>query len=203
MSFYQRFILPRLIHMGMNRHDLEPYRERAASRAAGRVLEIGIGPGLNVPFYGGAVEEVIGLDPSAPLLAMARRRPTMRLSIQFVEGSAELIPLEDQSIDTVVTTWTLCSIGDPVQALAEVRRVLRPNGVLVFAEHGRAPEPSVERWQNRLTPIWKRVAGGCHLNRPIGDLIERGGFRTERLENSYIPGPRALTFMYEGSARRR
>jgi ubiquinone/menaquinone biosynthesis C-methylase UbiE len=203
MSFYQCFVLPRLIHLGMNRNDLAPYRARAAAGAAGRVLEIGIGSGLNMPFYGEAIREVIGLDASAPLLAMARRRRHLRPRVELIEATAESIPLEDRSIDTIVITWTLCSIGDPLRALGEMRRVLRGDGLLVFAEHGRAPDPRVERWQDRLTPIWSRVAGGCHLNRPIGDLIERGGFRIEHIENAYIPGPRPLTFMYEGSARPR
>jgi ubiquinone/menaquinone biosynthesis C-methylase UbiE len=203
MGFYQNQILPRLIHLAMGQEDLKAYRGRVVARAAGRVLEIGIGSGLNMPFYGNSVKEVIGLDPSAQLLAMAQRAVRPRIPIEFIEGSAEVIPLEDQSVDAVLTTWTLCSIPDAARGLREMRRVLKVGGVLLFAEHGRAPEAGVRWWQDRLTPVWKRLGGGCHLNRPIGDLIASAGFRLERLENSYIRGPRPLTYMYEGSARPR
>jgi len=203
MGFYQTRILPRLIHLAMGQEDLKAYRGRVVSAAAGRVLEIGIGSGLNMPFYGTGVSEVIGLDPSAPLLTMARRSVRPDVPIELVEASAEAIPLEDRSVDAVLTTWTLCSIPDPLRALGEMRRVLKVGGVLLFAEHGRAPQAGVRWWQDRLTPVWKRLGGGCHLNRPIGDLIAAAGFRIERLENSYIRGPRPLTYMYEGSARPR
>jgi SAM-dependent methyltransferase len=203
MGFYRNRILPRLIHCAMGQEELDAYRGRAVGTAAGRVLEIGIGSALNLPFYGGDVRQVIGLDPSAPLLAMARKAARPNLPIEFIEASAEAIPLEDASVDTVLTTWTLCSIPDAMRALGEMRRVLKPGGLLLFAEHGRAPEARVRRWQDRLTPIWKRLGGGCHLNRPIADLIGSAGFRLERLENSYMRGPRPLTYMYEGSARPR
>jgi len=203
MGFYQNQILPRLIHSAMRREDLKAYRQRVVSAAAGRVLEIGIGSGLNMPFYGAGVTEVIGLDPSAQLLAMAQRVVRPGIPIDFIEGSAESIPLENASVDTVLTTWTLCSIPDAARALREMRRALRPGGVLLFAEHGRAPEAGVRWWQDRLTPLWKWLGGGCHLNRPIGDLIASAGFRLDRLENSYLGRPRPLTYMYEGSARPR
>ncbi len=123
-------------------------------------------------------------------------RPT-----EFLDASAESIPLDDNSVDTVVTTWTLCSIPDVQQALAEMRRVLRPGGWLLFVEHGRSPDPAVVRWQNRINPLWKRIGGGCHLNRPIATLIDSSGFRIERLETGYARGPRTMTYMYEGGAR--
>jgi ubiquinone/menaquinone biosynthesis C-methylase UbiE len=122
--------------------------------------------------------------------------------VLFIEGSAEAIPLEDQSVDTVVTTWTLCSVRDVRRALQEARRVLRPSGRLLFVEHGRSSDERVRRWQDRLTPIWTRVAGGCHLNRPIDRLIEDAGLRIEQLQTDYMSGPRPMTFMYEGRARR-
>jgi ubiquinone/menaquinone biosynthesis C-methylase UbiE len=203
MGFYRNRILPRLIHLGMGQEDLKAYRGRVASAAAGRVLEIGIGSGLNMPFYGGNMTDLIGLDPSAQLLTMARRSIRPDIPIKLIEASAEAIPLEDRSVDAVLTTWTLCSIPDAPRALAEMRRVLKVGGVLLFAEHGRAPQAGVRWWQDRLTPVWKRLGGGCHLNRPIGDLIAAAGFRVERLENNYIRGPRPLTYMYEGSARPR
>jgi ubiquinone/menaquinone biosynthesis C-methylase UbiE len=202
MGFYQDRIVPCLILLAMRQSILTAYRSRVVSAAAGRVLEVGIGSGLNLPFYDESVKYVIGLDPSHRLLAMARwaaRRAATRL--QLVDGSAETVPLEDHSVDTVVTTWTLCSIPDAGRALREMRRVLDPSGRLLFVEHGRAPEQAVRWWQDRLTPMWKYLAGGCHLNRAIRDLIENAGFRIERLDSGYMRGPRPMTFMYEGSAR--
>ena len=132
---------------------------------------------------------------------MARTIRTLGPSIEFVEGVAEAIPLPDHSVDTVVTTWTLCTIQDVTRALTEMRRVLKPGGRLLFAEHGRSSEPRVVRWQDRLTPIWKQIGGGCHLNRPIEQLIREAGFRVERLQTGYMKGPKPMTFMYEGVAR--
>jgi len=186
----------------MRNKTLVPYRSRIVSLAQGRVLEIGIGSGLNLPFYSSVAEQVIGLEPSAKLLAMASRAGlTASRRLELIEGSAEMIPLENASIDTVVTTWTLCSIPAVRAALGETRRVLKPSGRLLFVEHGRAPDPSVRWWQDRLTPIWKRIGGGCHLNRAINSLIQDAGFVFEKLEIGYIRGPNPMTFMYEGSAR--
>ena len=204
MGFYQDHILPYLIHLAMRRQDFAPYRERVLANAQGRVLEIGIGSGLNLPFYAQRAQQVIGLDPSARLLAMARRcGRRLEGAIELVEGSAEAVPLENRSVDTIVTTWTLCSIPDARRALAEMRRVLRPGGRLLFVEHGLAPDPKVRWWQDRLTPAWKRVGGGCHLNRAIAQLIEESGFQFERLDTGYMRGPKPMTFMYEGRARLR
>lgn len=202
MSFYQRHVLPRLLHLAMRQEALLPFRERVIGTAEGRVLEIGIGSGLNLPLYGPAVRTVIGLEPSPELLRMARGRAAgAPVPVELLEASAEAVPLEDASIDTVVTTWTLCTIPDTSRALAEMRRVLKPGGALLFVEHGRAPEPSVARWQDRLDPLWRRAAGGCHLNRKIDDLIAGGGFRIDTLANTRLPGPRTHTFLYEGRAR--
>lgn len=201
MGFYNDVILPRLCDLAMRNKDLRPYRERVIGAAEGRVMEIGIGSGRNLPFYRPPVKEVLALDPAPKLIAMARRAPHPDLPVNFIEGSAEAIPLDDNSVDTVVTTWTLCSISQAAIALAEMRRVLRPSGKLLFAEHGRAPDKNVRRWQDWLTPAWKRIGGGCHLNRPIRTMIESAGFRIDRVETSYMPGPKPMTFMYEGSAR--
>lgn len=203
MGFYQDQIVPLLINASMRQKNLAAYRNRIVSAAEGRVLEIGIGSGLNLPFYSSNARQ-IGLDPSPKLLAMARRasRSDSR-SVELIEGSAESIPLEDASADTVVTTWTLCGIPDAPRALRDMRRVLRPPGRVLFVEHGRAPDPKVVWWQDRLTPVWKRVGGGCHLNRAIGALIEDAGFQFDRLETGYMRGPEPMTFMYEGSARPR
>jgi SAM-dependent methyltransferase len=203
MGLYDRLLLPRLLALAMRTPELVPYRQRVASAASGRVLEMGIGPALNLPFYGPEVTSVIGIDPSPALLAMAgARRSEVPFPVDLLEGTAEALPLDDASVDSVVTTWTLCSVADPIRALREARRVLRPGGRLLFVEHGRAPEPRVSRWQDRLTPLWKRVAGGCHLNREIGGLISAAGFRMERLDTGYMRGPRVMTFMYSGQARK-
>jgi ubiquinone/menaquinone biosynthesis C-methylase UbiE len=204
MGFYQDQIVPLLINLSMRQKNLTAYRSRVVPAAEGRVLEIGIGSGLNLPFYSSNARQVIGLDPSAMLLAMARRssRAASRY-VEFIEGSAEKIPLDSGSFDTVVTTWTLCSIPAAPKALREMHRVLKPGGRLLFVEHGRAPESNAQWWQDRLTPIWKRLGGGCHLNRAISSLIEDAGFQFERLETGYMRGPKPMTFMYEGSARPR
>jgi ubiquinone/menaquinone biosynthesis C-methylase UbiE len=203
MGFYQDQIVPLLINLSMRQKNLVAYRDRIVPAATGRVLEIGIGSGLNLPLYSPSVQHVIGLDPSPRLLEMARGAQRRNLPVDFIEGSAEGIPLEKASIDTVVTTWTLCSIPDADRALRETHRVLKPAGRLLFVEHGRAPDPNVVWWQDRLTPIWKRLGGGCHLNRAIGSLIEGAGFQFERLETGYMRGPKPMAFMYEGSARPR
>ena len=202
MGYYERQVLPRLVHLSMRQDRFLVYRHRVVSGAKGRVLEIGVGSGLNLALYTDIVERVIGIDTSPQLLSKARhvlRRDD--LSIELIEGSAEMLPLKDASMDTVVTTWTLCTIPDVHRALGEMRRVLRPSGALLFVEHGRSPDALVKRWQDRLTPAWKRLAGGCHLNRPIGQLLERSGFGIERLDTGYMKGPRPMTFMYEGRAR--
>ncbi|SEE38023.1 Methyltransferase domain-containing protein [Rhizobiales bacterium GAS188] len=202
MGFYSDIILPRLCHLSMRNRRFLPYRQRVIGAAEGRVLEIGIGSGLNLPFYGAPVREVLGLEPSPQLIAMARRRAeASAVPVTLVEGSAEAIPLDAKSIDTVVTTWTLCTIPQAANALAEMRRVLKPSGKLLFIEHGLAPDLGVRNWQNRLTPAWKFISGGCHLNRPIQTMIESAGFRCDRLETGYMPGPKPMAFIYEGSAR--
>jgi ubiquinone/menaquinone biosynthesis C-methylase UbiE len=204
MGFYTERILPRLIDVAMRYEDLAPYRRRVAAGAWGQVLEVGIGSGLNLPWYDrAAVKEIVGLDPSPRLIEMARRRAeALGVPLTLVEGSAEAIAVGDASIDAVVMTWTLCSIVDPPQALAEIRRILRPGGELLFVEHGMAPDKGVAAWQNRLTPVWKHVAGGCHLNRDMARLVEDAGFTTTALRRGYMPGaPRPFAFMYEGRAR--
>jgi ubiquinone/menaquinone biosynthesis C-methylase UbiE len=205
MGFYQDQIVPLLINLAMRNKRTVEYRGRVVPAAEGRVLEIGIGSGLNLPFYGRGVQQVIGLEPSPKLLDMARRAAGAQArAVDLIEGSAESIPLDRASVDTVVTTWALCSIPDASRALTEMRRVLKPGGQLLFVEHGRAPEPNVVWWQDRLTPAWKCVGGGCHLNRVIAEMIEGAGFGFDRLQTGYMRGgPRAVAFMYEGSARPR
>ena len=204
MGFYTDRVVPLLIDLSMRNKLLRPYRQRVIGAAEGRVLEIGIGSGLNLPLYGANVARITGLDPSPRLLAKARESALgLSAPAALIEGSAEAIPLDAASVDTVVTTWTLCSIPDAPSALAEMRRVLSPAGRLLFVEHGRAPDAHVRWWQDRLTPMWRRIGGGCHLNRAISDLITGAGFRIERLDTGYMRGPKPMTFMYEGSAQPR
>lgn len=204
MGVYRDHILPYLVHLAMRRGLFAEYRRRVVGGASGRVLEIGMGSGLNLPFYAPTAAHVVGLDPSRTLLAMARRRRRkVPIPAHLLEGSAEALPLDAHSVDSIVVTWTLCSVPDVHRALSELRRVLKREGRLLFVEHGRSPDPDVSRWQDRLTPLWKRVAGGCHLNRSIGTLIEEAGFRLEQISTSYASGPRAMTWMYEGVARPR
>ena len=203
MGVYDRWVLPRLIDLAMRNHLVRAYRLRVVPQARGRVLEIGIGSGLNLPIYGARVQRLYGLDPSATLLGMTRKRLRgAPCRVELLERGAEAIPLDDGSVDSVVTTFTLCSVADPLQALREMRRVLRPGGMLLFAEHGLAPEPNVQRWQRRLTPGWRRIAGGCHLDRKMDALIAQAGFAIDELVAEYARGPRPMAYIYAGRARR-
>jgi len=201
VSVYETWILPPIIDLVMRQKHLADYRSRVVGAARGRVLEVGVGSGLNFPYYGDQVEHVFGLDPSPRLLAIATQRAAAaRIPIDLALGSATAIPLGDSSVDTIVMTWTLCSIPDPAAALREMRRVLKPGGRLLFVEHGLSPEPDVVRWQHRLTPVWRRVAGGCHLDRKMDELMRAAGFDLSQLQTGYAPGPRPMTFMYQGCA---
>jgi ubiquinone/menaquinone biosynthesis C-methylase UbiE len=204
MGVYSKWILPPLLHLAMGQKDLRAYRQRIVPAARGRVLEIGIGSGLNLPFYGSDVTVVIGVDPSLELLRMAETKGrSTAFAVDLVSRSAEELPFEDASVDTVVMTWTLCSIPNPQAALREMRRVLKPGGDLLFVEHGLSPDPGVAAWQHRLTPIWKRIGGGCHLDRDVSGLLQSAGWELPDLKTGYMRrGPRPMTFMYEGRARR-
>lgn len=202
MSVYQKWILPRLLDLAMRNKEATRYRSQIVPEARGTILEIGVGSGLNLPFYGLGVERLYGLDPSEELLTMARKKArAIAFPIDFLACSGEEIPLADGSVDTVVTTWTLCSIPDPVQALQEMRRVLKPGGTLLFAEHGFAPEARVQGWQRRLNPLWSRMAGGCNLNRKMDRLIRTAGFRIVELKMEYAKGPRPMSYVYSGRAQ--
>ena len=202
MGFYGNWLFPRLLDCVMQQKQMLPFRQRIGLAASGRVLEVGIGSGLNLPFYAGPIDRVIGVDPSPELLRFAEKRASQAsVPIELLRGDGEALPIEDRSIDTAVVTFTLCTVCNPAATLGEVRRVLKPGGRLLFAEHGRAPEASVARWQDRITPVWKHVAGGCHLNRKPDDLIRSAGFAVEALETGYLKGPRPMGFVYAGSAR--
>jgi ubiquinone/menaquinone biosynthesis C-methylase UbiE len=201
MSLYSRFVLPPILDLVMKDKRLRERREGLVPKAHGAVLEIGIGSGLNLPFYDASrVRQLCALDPSHELLAMARQKAhRLNIEVELVRQSAERLPFPDMRFDCALLTWTLCSIPDPAAALAEIRRVLKPGGELLFIEHGLAPDPGVARWQHRLTPLWRPLAGGCHLDRRM-DALVRGAFPTVELETFYLEGPRFLTYMYQGRA---
>jgi SAM-dependent methyltransferase len=203
MGLYRKYVFPRLIELAMSNSQLEPFRAKVVSGARGVTLELGIGSGLNLPFYGQAVTQLFGVEPSPELAALARARSAaVSRPVELLLQSAEdPLPLPDASVDTVVVTWALCSIPEPVRALREARRVLRRDGELLFVEHGRAADPGLRRWQERLNPLWKVIAGGCNMNRATDEVIRAGGFRIEDLSQTFLPGPKILTYTYQGRAR--
>lgn len=202
MGLYANHILPFLIDVSMRKERVARLRRGWIPRARGEVLEIGIGSGLNLPYYSAEVSRVRGIDPSIELQRRARSRvAAARFPVDFHEQPADRpFPFPGESFDTVVVTFALCSIADASAALREMARVLRPDGSLLFIEHGRAPDARIACWQDRLTPCWKRFAGGCHLNRKVDGLIAAAGFRITELQAGYLPGPRFTTFIYQGCA---
>ena len=200
---YDTHVLPHLIDMVMRAPMATRERSDLIPRARGVVLEIGAGSGLNVPYYAAGVEKLYHLEPSAKLVDKARRRAQHApFPVEFLGLEGEDIPLPRDHVDTVVCTWVLCSIPGVREALQEMYRVLKPGGRLLFVEHGRAPEPGVARWQDRLTPPWSVCAGGCHLNRRPDLLIQEAGFVMERLDQGYLDGPKFLTYHFKGLARK-
>ncbi len=201
-SWYDRNILPWLLDMACGISPVRRQRAKVVPHATGHVLEIGIGTGLNAHHYDkDKAHTIVGLDPALRMHRLAAKRiAEAGLKIELVGLSAERIPYPDHTFDSVLMTYTLCSIPDPVSALKEMHRVLKPEGRLIYCEHGKAPDASVHRWQNRLTPWWKKIAGGCHLNRDIPSLLREAGFGCELIETMYLPGPRPLTYNYWGLA---
>ncbi len=203
MGIYARHIGPRFVNCLCSADDIAAERRKVVPHASGIVLEIGIGPGLNLQFYDPArVERVIGVDPSASFLRLGRERHRASpVPLEIIQASAEALPLEDASVDTAVITYTLCSVDDPEQALREVRRVLTPEGRLLFLEHGLSDEPAVALWQHRLNPLWRRLAVGCNLNRPVAPLLEGAGFAIRSINRHYLDGaPRPVGFLCQGMA---
>lgn len=202
MGLYDRYLLPHLIDFACGMGEVMQARAQLVPQAHGRVLEIGIGSGLNLEFYDAAkVSAIVGVDPSAAMQRLAKARAArIDIPVQMIALELGQIQAADASFDSIVCTFTLCTIPDAVAALREMRRVLKPGGRLLFCEHGQSPEPSVLRWQNRLTPLWKPLAGGCHLNRDIAALIDTAGFRIGQLQNRYLQGPRPMTYLYQGWA---
>ena len=205
MGFYADTIVPRLVTCACGTKPILKQREKVVPEARGRVLEIGMGAGHNLPYYRkDQVERVVGIDPCSTSWALAQpRAKTLGVPLEFIVGSAESMRLPDESFDTVLMTYSLCTIPDAQAALYEIRRVLKPDGRLVFCEHGEAPDAAVARWQQRVNPLWRRLLGGCNLNRPITRWITDAGFSIRKLDQMYLPGtPRIVGFNVWGSAER-
>ena len=205
MGVYDTYVLPHLIDLACGSGDISAQRQKIVPLATGRVLEVGMGPGLNLPFYDRTeVELVWALEPSEGMRRKAAAAiDASDLDVRWMDLPGEEIPLDDNSVDTVVLTYTLCTIADPVRALEQMRRVLRRGGRVLFSEHGEAPDESVRKWQHRIDPIWTRLAGGCHITRPIPQLIESGGFHLVDVESGYLPGAKVASYNSWGIARPR
>ena len=202
MGIYNKYVLPKLVHVVCGQKPSMRQREKVVPLAQGQVLEIGIGSGLNIPFYDAAkVTHLWGLEPSVEMWEIAQKNAeTHHLDAEFLQSGAESIPLDNNCADTVVMTYTMCTIPDINTAMDEIRRVLKPGGKLIFCEHGTAPDASVRQWQNRLNPMWKRFSGGCNLNRSVPDLLGHSGFKCSDLQTMYLPGWKPASFNYWGSA---
>lgn len=204
MGIYSRYIGPKLVSCLCAMEDITAERERVIPLARGVVLEIGMGPGLNLPFYNPLlVTKVIGVDPNDSFLHLGEaRQRSSQVPVEIVQAPAEALPLKDSSVDTAVITYTLCSVDDPEQTLKEIRRVLKPEGRVLFLEHGLSPEEDVARWQHRLNPIWRSLAVGCNLTRPVADLLTQAGFSIHDMEEYYLGGaPRVIGFHCRGVAQ--
>ena len=202
MNPYERYVLPKLIDITCSTGNVMKARSKIVPQARGEVLEIGIGSGLNLQFYDAKkVSSIIGVDPAAQMQSLARARAAdISIPVEMIAVDVHGIHANTDQFDTIVMTFTLCSIDDPVAALKEMARVLKPDGQLLFCEHGLAPDASIERWQHRLTPFWKPMAGGCHLNRDIPSIIREAGFVIDELSEAYLPGPRPMSYVYSGIA---
>ena len=200
MKFFEEFIAPRITNFVCSHKAFTGQRKKVVPLARGRVLEIGIGTGLNLGFYDpDKVDRVWGLDRSAAMWKMADTTG-VKFDVEFLQASAERIPLDDGSADTILVTYTLCSVSNIIEALKDMRRVLKPGGELVFCEHGAAPDENVRKWQERLNPLWSKIAGGCNLNRSIPTLLEEGGFRIRAMDTMFLPTWKPAAFNYWGTA---
>ncbi len=203
MSFYDKYILPSFLNCACGSKPIKYQRSKVVPMAEGVVLEVGIGSGLNIPYYDSTkISAIIGLDPSEELNNMAKKVAADKsLEVDFILGSAEAIPLPDNHVDSVLVTYTMCTIPDALSANKEMRRVLKPGGKMIFCEHGLAPDEGVAKWQARIDPYWGKIAGGCHLNRDIPQLIRSAGFNIQSMEQMYLPStPRFAGYNYWGVA---
>jgi ubiquinone/menaquinone biosynthesis C-methylase UbiE len=201
VGFYVDRVLPRITDLALSSKQFDTLRAKACAGLSGDVLEVGFGSGRNVPHYPSTVQRVRAVDPATVGRRLAAKRlAASAVPVEFVGLDGEELPVEDASVDHVLTTWTLCTIPDVDRALAEMRRVLRPGGAVHFVEHGRSPDENVARWQDRLNPIQKRVFGGCHLNRSIDQLLERAGLVVSPLDTFYAKGPKPFGYLFEGVA---
>ena len=200
MGLYSKYLLPRLTHWVCGQNLTMRQREKVIPLAKGRILEIGIGSGLNLPYYNPSeVKHLTGLDPSKENWELARiDGHDFGFNIEFIPAYAGNIPLDNNQFDSAVITYTLCSIKDPIDSLIEIRRVLKPSGQLIFCEHGLAPDRKVQLWQRKLNPFWRRISGGCNLNRNIPELLLEGGFKINELDTMYLPGCKITGFNYWG-----
>lgn len=203
MSWYEDKVLPRLINLACGVKPVRKQREKIVPRASGDVLEIGFGSGLNLPYYDRSkVRHIWGLEPAAGMRAIAAKTVARSgLDVELIDLPGEEIPLDDNSVDTVLVTFTLCTIADVGSALEGMHRVLKPGGQLLFCEHGKAPDAEVAKWQDRINPVWGKIAGGCNINRDIPQLLVTAGFVIEDDNRMYIPGIRALSYNYWGTAK--
>lgn len=200
---YEKYLLPKLLDCCCSTKPIKYQREKIIPNASGKVLEIGIGSGLNIPFYNiSKIDKIYGLDPSIQLCKKAiKKAEKINMNIDFLFEGAEEIKLKSNSIDTVVITYTLCSIPNPMDALKEIKRVMRSDGNILFCEHGIAPDIKVSKWQNRINPIWGKLFGGCNINRDIPSIISNSGFKVQNLEQMYLPStPKIVGYNYWGSA---
>ena len=202
MGFYEKHCLPHILNCACGIKPVQRQRQKVVPLARGRVLEIGMGSGLNLPFYNVAnVEFVWGLEPSAAMRKKAQTNlAKTALDVRWLDLPGEEIPLDDNSVDTVLLTYTLCTIPDWQKALGQMRRVLKPGGELIFCEHGIAPDASVQKWQARVNPWWGKLFGGCQLNRAIPEYLDQGGFNIDQMETMYLPGLKIATYNYWGVA---
>lgn len=203
MNPYERYVLPKMIDIACSSGNVMKARAKIVPQAVGEVLEIGLGSGLNLAFYDAEkVSSIVGVDPAAQMQDIARLRAAdISIPVETLAVDVHGIDAQTDRFDTIVMTFTLCSIDEPISALKEMARVLKPDGRLLFCEHGLAPDDDIARWQHRLTPFWKPMAGGCHLDRDIAALIRASGFVIDDLTAEYLPGPRLMTYIYSGSAR--
>jgi len=200
---YENYVLPRMLNCCCSTKPISYQRKKVVPEASGTILEIGIGSGLNIPYYQKSkVNRVIGLDPSEQLCKMAKKTAdNYNFNIDFLVNGAEEIQLASNTIDTILLTYTLCSIPEPYIALKEIMRVMKSDGRILFCEHGIAPDDVVQKWQNRINPLWGKLFGGCNINRDIPNILKKGGFTINSLEKMYLPStPKIVGYNYWGEA---